>query len=231
MRGRAGLEAAADVVARTPERWRVRNSNATDNLRTAVTREAIEAGFGVVGQGLALLGPEDPDERFPKDFTGWLYPCWKALDEAFTDRRGFGASAFRGYLDAQSSPVEAPEGTQISWLGLMRSWLRWDLGALAGEIIRSTPSQRADDPDGLREAAVIGVDRVALLLRDADQVATLDRMMRVADVSDLARRLWHHPNAGPKMKGALDELFSGNYAEILKSDPPEHHDDPPWILD
>ncbi len=235
MKGWRGLEAAADVLGTVPRRWSVPDVPRERAPWRTLTVALIDEGFDVVGRGLASLGPQEDDEPYFDTFdAGNDFADWDLFNARFSDRRILSGDAAREFLEARDQPSSLSGArAPVTWSGSMRAWLRWELGRLAQRIIWETPALHVDDPAGLREATLRNLDRVALLLHDHDQAACLAAMLNKVqlEISDLARRLWHHPNAGPKMKGALDELFSGNYAEILKSDPPTHHDDPPWILD
>lgn len=109
-------------------------------------------------------------------------------------------------------------------------WLRGCLGQTAKEIIMDVPAWFNEDPTGLREVAFGELQRVALLLPDRHQAGCLRLILEVVEMRafDFARRLYHHPDAGPAMKAVVHEVFEPDYAAKLIADVPESHAPSPW---
>jgi hypothetical protein len=231
MKGWAGLDEAADALTTTPLRWASARLHPYDGEPKNPSPADVETGFAVVERGLSALGPADDDEPTWTEYADQDLMDWTRFVERFEDRRTINARAVREFLATLTTPPTYPRARKVvSWRGLMRGWLRAQLGEFAQSIIMEVPAHYREDPNDLREVAFRCFERVALLLPDGDQTGCL---VMVSDqvqmrVADLARRLYHHPEAGPKMKKVLDEIFVEAFAAKLKADPPEHHEPIPW---
>jgi hypothetical protein len=188
-------------------------------------------GFAVVEEGLSGLGPVAPDEPVLVSFGDQAVMDWRQFYVRFPDRRDIDATSVRQYVEGLPGSPNYPEDrNRVTWPGMMRGWLRAQLGLLAQSIIMDVPAHYQPDPQGLRVVSFRCLEHVALLLPDIDQAGCLNLMAECEQqgVKELARRLYHHPEAGPHVKAMIDKMFVKRFAAKLKADPPESHDTIPW---
>ncbi len=215
----AGLE---DAVSQLPERWAFISRVPRDEV--AVPGE-VTKGFRGVAAVLTLLGPSDAREVSAEVGYG-RDGDWFAFKERFADLRTMSAANMNAYLVEQFGSANAASHGRWS----MQGWLRDRVGHIAKRVIMDVPAWFNEDPTGLREVAFEELQRVALLLPDRHQAGCLRLILERVEMRafDFARRLYHHPDAGPAMKAVVHEVFEPDYAAKLIADVPESHAPSPW---
>ena len=226
------LGAAVEALAKTPDRWSPTEYAHFEGEPREPSPVLVEEAFAVVEEGLSELGPVAADEPLREDLGDQAVMEWLQFFTKFPSRPGIDPISAREYVEGLPGSPSWPEEDrqQVTWPGMMRAWLRAQFGMLAQSIIMEVPAYYQPDPQGLREVSFRCLERVALLLPDIDQAGCLNLMAECEQqgVKELARRLYHHPEAGPHVKAMIDKMFVKRFAAKLKADPPESHDPIPW---
>jgi hypothetical protein len=220
-----------EALAKTPDRWSPTEYAHFEGEPREPSPVLVEEAFAVVEEGLSELGPVAADEPLREHFGDQAVREWLRFFTRFPSRPSIDPVSAREYVERlPGSPSCKGDRQQVTWPGMMRAWLRAQFGMLAQSIIMDVPPHYYPDPQDLRKVSFRCLERVALLLPDPDQAGCLNLMAdrEQQGVKELARRLYHHPEAGPHVKAMIDKMFVKRFAAKLKANPPESHDPIPW---
>ncbi len=222
------LDAAAQAFKMIPERWRYRHGPPPKgDPNPGELRDGLEA----VRSGLAIMGPPLPDEALDWVKETGIEADWGHFLDATPDFWAITPETMRAYAaQLESSRGERYRSLGCSPSGVVRAWLRAQLGHIARRLYFAIPAHYESDPGGLREIGLQWLEKNALLLPDVSQAVCLSSVSDSVGmkVVPLWTRLYHHPNAGPHVKDALGEAFVDEVVEKVRANAPSTHDDPPW---
>jgi hypothetical protein len=183
------------------------------------SRADVHRGLDIIHRGLEMLGPPastEPTLAGFADLPKYLYDF--ALEAV--DLRAVSGARLRAFCEARRLDLfESYLCQGITLAGMARAILRSVFGDAAGDILEDVPGYGLRDPEDIGGLTLAWLEQNALLLRDGDQARCMRLMMYrfVMELVPLAKRLYHQPQAGPRVRRAIEEIFTDNVVADIRA--------------